>query len=136
MRNEDPHSMYVPVPTEKNVPVETKRTFDTGATRDTDQGKLDYSRFFSAASFRRYADWLDRERSYAWAAGLYEGEGCFYKGKLTNGHTPRLQIRMTDREPLDRFVAVVGSGKVYGPYRTGKGKNKSPTPGRVWAPNY
>jgi hypothetical protein len=40
---------------------------------------------------------------------------------------------MTDREPLDRFCAIVGPGKVYGPYKTRKtgARDKG-----KWAPNY
>jgi len=35
------------------------RTFDTGATRDNDVGKLDYEGFLSPLALRRYAEYMD-----------------------------------------------------------------------------
>jgi hypothetical protein len=57
---------------------------------------------------------IDREE-LAWAAGFFDGEGCF---SYTNaGRFPMIRIGQTEREPLDRFHTVVGElGKVYGPY--------------------
>jgi hypothetical protein len=62
----------------------------------------------------------------AWAAGLWDGEGCCgcygrYDGgkkkrKASYWHI-RINISQHDREVLDRFAAAVGVGKVYGPYR-------------------
>lgn len=58
----------------------------------------------------------------AYAAGLYEGEGCVsgHPGGLSpNGKRYMriaITIKMTDREPLERFVQCVGHGKIYGPY--------------------
>lgn len=53
----------------------------------------------------------------AWAAGLFEGEG-FINFRPGNGDKlyVRLGIRMTDRDVLDRFCAIVGVGKIYGPF--------------------
>ena len=48
----------------------------------------------------------------AWAAGLFEGEGC---ATVSNGR-PRLVLRMTDEESVRRFGDTVGIGRVYGPY--------------------
>jgi hypothetical protein len=42
-----------------------------------------------------------------WAAGLFEGEGSCGK---------RLQLKMVEEESVRRFGAVIGVGKVYGPY--------------------
>jgi len=95
------------------------RTFDTGATRDTDQGKPDYSGFLSAQVMEHISQKEIQERSIAWAAGLFEGEGCVYSSTQTPPQ-PRLQIRMCDRGPLDRFCLIVGYGKVHGPYKTHK----------------
>jgi hypothetical protein len=58
----------------------------------------------------------------AWAAGLFDGEG--YVGVRPVQGTARLflQVQMTqvDRRVLDRFQsAVMGLGKVYGPYPRG-----------------
>ncbi len=53
----------------------------------------------------------------AWAAGLFEGEGSAHVGHHYNSRPyARVSIQMTDREPLDGFLAVVGSGNVTGPY--------------------
>ena len=38
------------------------RTFDTGATRDTDENKLDYEAFLSPRVLRRYAEYLNSNR--------------------------------------------------------------------------
>jgi hypothetical protein len=38
------------------------RTFETGATRDTDQGKYDYEGFLSPAVLERYAEYMHRHR--------------------------------------------------------------------------
>ncbi|MCP5019621.1 MAG: hypothetical protein GY938_30710 [Ketobacter sp.] len=38
------------------------RTFDTGATRDTGQGKLDYIKALSPIVLRRYVQYLDKHR--------------------------------------------------------------------------
>jgi hypothetical protein len=38
------------------------REFATGATRDTDAGKLDYDGFLSPAVLRRYAEYMHRHR--------------------------------------------------------------------------
>lgn len=53
----------------------------------------------------------------AWAAGLFEGEGCI---DSPNGR-PRLQLNTTDEDVARRFQAIVG-GKVWGPYTTGTHK--------------
>jgi hypothetical protein len=38
------------------------RTFDTGASRDLDDGKLDYEGFFSPAVMQRYAEFMHENR--------------------------------------------------------------------------
>lgn len=38
------------------------RTFDSGATRDTDQGKLDYEGFLHPVVIERYAEYLNKHR--------------------------------------------------------------------------
>ena len=61
----------------------------------------------------------------AWAAGFFDGEGCvrWRTCKETRNNRTReygsfsLQIAQVHREPLDRFAAAVGAGKVYGPYQ-------------------
>lgn len=53
----------------------------------------------------------------AWAAGLFEGEGCLtinHKSYKSGVHSyPRVQMNITDKETLDRFHEVVGVGKIY-----------------------
>lgn len=62
--------------------------------------------------------WHERARERAWAAGFFDGEGCF--ASQPSGY-PMAVINQTDREVLDRFqIAVGGAGKVYGPYDRGK----------------
>ena len=61
-----------------------------------------------AAIGQRYTD-------IVWAAGLFEGEGCI----TTNHKVPNSRIiiiGMTDQDVMERFVDVVGYGKLYGPY--------------------
>lgn len=41
------------------------REFETGATRDTDDGKLDYEGFYSPLVMRRYAEYMDKNRVQA-----------------------------------------------------------------------
>jgi hypothetical protein len=41
------------------------RTFDTGATRDTDEGKFDYEGFLSPLVLERYAEYMHQHRKQA-----------------------------------------------------------------------
>jgi hypothetical protein len=62
----------------------------------------------------------------AWAAGLFEGEGCFttgtwkqeikLKGQSYRKSSIRAKISMTDKDVLDTFASIIGFGKVKGPY--------------------
>ena len=53
-------------------------------------------------------------REQAWAAGLFDGEGCATKA---SGGRARLQLKMVDEECVRRFHRAVGGiGTVYGPY--------------------
>ena len=54
---------YAQVPTVKGSPV--VRTFDTGANRDLDNGKLDYEGFLSPLALRAYATFMHFNRSLA-----------------------------------------------------------------------
>lgn len=49
----------------------------------------------------------------AWAAGLYEGEGC----TRFNGTTAVMKLAMVDRDIVEAFHRVVVAGKIYGPYK-------------------
>ena len=61
-----------------------------------------------AAIGQRYTD-------IVWAAGLFEGEGCIHTPK-TQPNQRQASIEMTDKDVMERFVDVVGYGKLNGPY--------------------
>lgn len=53
----------------------------------------------------------------AWAAGLFEGEGCItLSGKPPSGKRVVLELGMTDEDVVKKFHAIVGVGHVGGPY--------------------
>jgi hypothetical protein len=67
------------------------------------------------------------EAGHAYAAGLFEGEGTITSGskhfhtrsgerreRLTSQF--HITIGMTDREPLELWQAVMGAGRINGPY--------------------
>lgn len=54
---------------------------------------------------------MARSTDIAWAAGLFEGEGCTFVGK-TNNRQPRVSIEMTDEDVVRRFAHIVGRGNV------------------------
>jgi hypothetical protein len=43
----------------------------------------------------------------AWAAGLFEGEGCFYEVRSGRSVHLALTIEMTDREIIQRFYDIL-----------------------------
>lgn len=53
---------------------------------------------------------------FAWACGLFEGEGCIHAGRKGRRGEPRSQRRlcltMTDQETVARFAAAVGVGEI------------------------
>jgi hypothetical protein len=53
-----------------------------------------------------------RAEEIAWAAGLFEGEGCI---TVTN-RVLTARVTNTDAEILERFIDVVDRGVLYGPY--------------------
>lgn len=57
-------------------------------------------------------DFAPNREDLAWAAGFFDGEGCFFCA----GRYAGVSIGQVGREPLDRFRAAVGSGNVNGPY--------------------
>ncbi len=81
---------------------------------------------------------LASETALAWAAGLFEGEGCITtyftynynkNGDRSKNRFPvvRLQLKMCDRDIVERFGQIVGVPKCAGPY----GKRKE-----NWRPAY
>lgn len=57
-------------------------------------------------------------QAWAWAAGLFEGEGHIAYGQYTRSHRAypsyrrQLVLAMADRDCVERFCSVVGYGKV------------------------
>jgi hypothetical protein len=60
------------------------------------------------------------ESEVAWAAGFYEGEGSL---SFRAGKTMHMSLPQKNRWPLDRFIAIMGVGKVRGPYGVAKGRS-------------
>ena len=55
-------------------------------------------------------------QDFAWAAGLFEGEGNLNRKPLS------MSLGSTDEDVIRRFHSIIISGEVYGPYKTnGKG---------------
>lgn len=65
---------------------------------------------------------------FAWAVGLFEGEGCI--GTTKNHYCVRLTLVSTDEDVVRRFQHVVGFGRLNGPHK-GQGPNSKPS--WVWA---
>lgn len=50
----------------------------------------------------------------AWAAGLFEGEGCIYKAVMKKKYIYiRLNVTSTDLDVLQKFHSIVRYGKIY-----------------------
>lgn len=50
----------------------------------------------------------------SWAAGLFEGEGCFTisTNSRTGYRQPRIKLNSTDRDVVDRFASAMGVGQI------------------------
>jgi hypothetical protein len=59
--------------------------------------------------------------SWAWAAGLFEGEGCISDDEL--------RLKMTDEDVVRRFAAAVALGTIYAPYAS---RQPNRRPAWVW----
>jgi hypothetical protein len=68
---------------------------------------------------------LASKTAIAWAAGLFEGEGCI---SHTTKNLPRLYIGMTDKDVIERFVKIVDFGKITTRIR----KNPEHKPQWIW----
>jgi len=81
---------------------------------------------------------LKREIDVAWAAGLFEGEGCItgsqkYKSQLNEDGTKRksgfrwsLRLNSTDFDVIKKFAKIVGVQHFYGPYFDKRGDHYRP----------
>ena len=68
---------------------------------------------------------MQRE-DYAWAAGLFEGEGSFCLASARRTQ-PNATLSMCDEGTVKRFHEVIGCGQFYGPWQNkGKGQNGAP----------
>jgi hypothetical protein len=56
---------------------------------------------------------MSTDAEIAWAAGLFEGEGCI---SLQQRGKPALTLGMCDEDAVRRFHTIIGVGQVYGPY--------------------
>lgn len=80
---------------------------------------------------------MAKSTEIAWAAGFFEGEGCFYAHQYRPRKSSGIKMFRTmatvtqkDREPLDMFRRIVGFGNIY---FTSKGRVTS---GGVHSPIY
>lgn len=53
---------------------------------------------------------MPTDSEVAWAAGLFEGEGCITLSGASR--SPRLKISMTDADVVLRFARIVGGGNL------------------------
>jgi hypothetical protein len=57
---------------------------------------------------------MDRtDRDIAWAAGLFEGEGCLSFSTVRGERYPQAMLKTTDRDVLARFHRIVVVGAIY-----------------------
>src|ERR1035437_2336605 len=56
---------------------------------------------------------MNRSEELAWAAGLFEGEGCF--SVLKRGTNPQAALSMVDEDIVKKFAIIMGEhiGKIY-----------------------
>ena len=55
---------------------------------------------------------MDKELKVAWAAGLFEGEGCITHN-ISHGRSYRkLTMNMTDKDVMQKFVDIIGYGNL------------------------
>lgn len=97
-------------------------------------GRLNHERAEAADEIEK----LRRERDIAWAAGLFEGEGCIsgsqrYKSTLNedgerrkSGFRWSLSMNSTDHDVLRRFGKIVGVERFHGPYNDLRGGHYKP----------
>jgi hypothetical protein len=50
------------------------------------------------------------EAAIAWAAGLFEGEGCITQDSRSG--LPRIELAMSDEDVVTRFISIVGYGNL------------------------
>jgi hypothetical protein len=55
---------------------------------------------------------MTRAEDVAWAAGLFEGEGCWFLQDKLGSMRSRAVLAMTDEDAVRRFADIVGVGAV------------------------
>lgn len=76
---------------------------------------------------------MSRETDIAWAAGLFEGEGCFSFSHSSSRRTktPRMSLVTTDLDVLEKFAGIMGIGGIH-PLKQQEGQRK---PQYMWVAN-
>lgn len=59
---------------------------------------------------------MSRSEDWAWAAGLFEGEGSCVVPNKTGKQRIRFQLKMNDKDVLLHFLSITG-GTLRGPYQ-------------------
>lgn len=77
------------------------RVFATGASRDSDAGKLDYEAFLSPAVLRRFAEYMHENRRMA-DGSLREGDNW------QKGIEPDVYMKSLLRHQMDLWLAMRG----------------------------
>jgi len=83
------------------------RTFETGATRDSDKGKLDYEGFFSPLVLQRRARYMHRHRTQK--DGQLRDSDNWQKGIDVDAYMKSLLRHSIDLWLIHRGYAVVGT---------------------------
>lgn len=66
-----------------------------------------------------------KEVTVAWAAGIFEGEGCISSDSNgASGIGRRLTVVNTDLDVLEKFYKTVGVGKIEGPFHRSNRKTQ------------
>lgn len=85
------------------------RTFDTGATRDTDAGKYDYEGFLSPLVIERYAEYMHRHRKQS--DGAIRDSDNWQKGMPREQYMKSMWRHFMDVWMLHRGNAAFTDGK-------------------------
>lgn len=81
------------------------RQFDTGATRDKEEGKLDYEGFFSPLVFKRRAEYMNKHRVQA--DGSLRDSDNWQKGIPTDAYMKSLARHFFELWELHRSGASI-----------------------------
>ncbi len=85
------------------------REFDTGATRDTDEGKFDYEGFLSPPSLRRYAEYMHEHRTQA--DGKLRDSDNWQKGIPLVPYCKSMWRHLIDFWTIHRGIEIAGITK-------------------------